>query len=175
MSWQSHHDILTGLPNRTALANRFEQEIVRAREDETLLAVCLFDLDHFQQVNQGMGQAAGDEILKQAASRLHDFAGQRHYAARLGGDEFVLLLPGLNQRADIEQTMRLLMEALSRDYVCDGEAVQMSASVGVSPWQNWPVDLWPARWPSREAIVSVVQCRRQAFSWLSRKSSSCSR
>jgi len=132
MSWQSQHDVLTGLPNRTALALRFEQEIARAREDETLLAVCLFDLDHFQQVNQSMGQAAGDEILKQAASRLHDFAGHRHYAARLGGDEFVLLLPGLSDRAAIEQTMSRLMEALARDYVCDGEAVQMSASVGVA-------------------------------------------
>jgi diguanylate cyclase (GGDEF)-like protein/PAS domain S-box-containing protein len=132
ISWQSNHDILTGLPNRAALAARFEQEVARARNEGHLLAVCLFDLDHFQHVNQSLGQAVGDEILKQAASRLHDFAGQRHYVARLGGDEFVLLLPELNHRGAIEQAMERLMAALSRSYVCDGEAVSMSASVGIA-------------------------------------------
>jgi diguanylate cyclase (GGDEF)-like protein/PAS domain S-box-containing protein len=132
ISWQTNHDILTGLPNRAALALRFEQEVTRAREHSYMLAVCLFDLDHFQHVNQSMGQAVGDEILKQAASRLHDFAGQRHYVARLGGDEFVLLLPELNDRAAIEYAMGKLMAALARDYVCDGEAVGMSASAGIA-------------------------------------------
>jgi len=132
ISWQSNHDILTGLPNRAALAQRFEQEVQRAREHNYLLAVCLFDLDHFQHVNQTMGQAVGDEVLKQAASRLHDFAGQRHYVARLGGDEFVLLLPELNDRAAIEYAMSKLMAALARDYVCSGKAVSMSASVGIA-------------------------------------------
>ncbi|MHA4869630.1 EAL domain-containing protein [Duganella sp. PWIR1] len=132
ISWQSHHDLLTGLPNRSALAQRFEQEVTRAREHNHLLAVCLFDLDHFQHVNQSLGQAVGDEILKQAASRLHDFAGQRHYVARLGGDEFVLLLPELNDRAAIDDAMGKLMAALSRDYICDGDAVSMSASAGIA-------------------------------------------
>jgi diguanylate cyclase (GGDEF)-like protein/PAS domain S-box-containing protein len=132
ISWQSNHDILTGLPNRAALAARFEQEVARARDEGYLLAVCLFDLDHFQHVNQSLGQAVGDEILKQAASRLHDFAGQRHYVARLGGDEFVLLLPDLNHRGAIEHALERLMAALSRNYVCDGEPVAMSASAGIA-------------------------------------------
>jgi diguanylate cyclase (GGDEF)-like protein/PAS domain S-box-containing protein len=132
ISWQSNHDILTGLPNRAALAARFEQEVARARDQDYLLAVCLFDLDHFQHVNQALGQAVGDEILKQAASRLHDFAGQRHYVARLGGDEFVLLLPELEDRVGVERAMERLMAALSRDYVCEGQAVSMSASAGIA-------------------------------------------
>ncbi|MRW91722.1 EAL domain-containing protein [Duganella sp. FT80W] len=132
ISWQSNHDILTGLPNRAALALRFEQEVTRARQHNYLLAVCLFDLDHFQRVNESLGQAVGDEILKQAASRLHDFAGQRHYVARLGGDEFVLLLPELNDRTAIEYAIGKLMAALARDYQCDGKAVGMSASVGIA-------------------------------------------
>jgi len=132
ISWQSNHDILTGLPNRTALAARFENEVSRAREHNYLLAVCLFDLDHFQQVNDLLGQLTGDEVLKQAASRLHDFAGQRHYVARLGGDEFVLLLPELRGRGDVEQAMDKLLIALSRDYTCDAKPVAMSASVGIA-------------------------------------------
>lgn len=132
ISWQSNHDILTDLPNRTALAARFENEVTRAREHNYLLAVCLFDLDHFQQVNDLLGQLTGDEVLKQAASRLHDFAGQRHYVARLGGDEFVLLLPELRGRGDVEQAMDKLLIALSRDYTCDAKPVAMSASVGIA-------------------------------------------
>ncbi|MFA9217830.1 MAG: putative bifunctional diguanylate cyclase/phosphodiesterase [Sphingomonadaceae bacterium] len=132
ISWQSSHDVLTGLPNRSALAARFEQELARARAGDYLLAVCLLALDHFQQVNQTLGHAAGNEILKQAASRLHEFAGQRHYAARLGGDEFVLLLPALGQRAAIEQALQGLLAALAHDYRCDGTPVRMSASAGVA-------------------------------------------
>jgi diguanylate cyclase (GGDEF)-like protein/PAS domain S-box-containing protein len=139
ISWQSNHDILTGLPNRAALASRFEQEVTRARNEGYLLAVCLFDLDHFQHVNQSRGQAVGDEILKQVASRLHDFAGQRHYVARLGGDEFVLLLPDLNHRGAIEHALERLMAALSRTYICEGEAVAMSASVGIAVYTGTDV------------------------------------
>jgi diguanylate cyclase (GGDEF)-like protein len=94
--------------------------------------VCLFDLDHFQQVNDALGHAIGDEVLKQVASRLHDFAGQRHYVARLGGDEFVLLLPEMHSRVAVEVAMERLMTALSRDYLCEGQTVAMSASAGIA-------------------------------------------
>ena len=136
ISWQSNHDILTGLPNRAALAARFENEVTRAREHNYLLAVCLFDLDHLQRVNDTLGQETGDEILKQAASRLHDYSNQHtgghHYVARLGGDEFVLLLPELHGRGDVEQAMERLLADLSRDYTCGGKPVTMSASVGIA-------------------------------------------
>lgn len=132
ISWQSHHDVLTGLPNRAALAERFENEVARARELDHLLAVCLFDLDHFQRVNDTLGHAVGDELLKQVAGRLHEFAGQRHYAARLGGDEFVLLLPEMHSRAAVEMALARLMAALSGDYLCEGRPLAMSASVGIA-------------------------------------------
>jgi diguanylate cyclase (GGDEF)-like protein/PAS domain S-box-containing protein len=132
MSWQSNHDILTGLPNRAALAARFEHEIARAREGHYRLAVCLFDLDHFQHVNDSLGQAVGDALLKQVASRLHELAEHRQYVARLGGDEFVLLLPELGERNAVAPVLQRLMAGLERDYLCQGEVVKMSASVGVA-------------------------------------------
>ncbi|MBB3119178.1 putative bifunctional diguanylate cyclase/phosphodiesterase [Pseudoduganella violacea] len=136
MTWQSQHDVLTGLPNRNALAARFEQELAQAREDHSLLAVCLFDLDHFQQVNERGGQGLGDDILKQVASRLHDFAMPRHYAARLGGDEFVLLLPGQGSRAAVEEIMLQLMAVLGRGYRCQTQTVSISASAGVALYEG---------------------------------------
>ncbi|WP_229256159.1 EAL domain-containing protein [Duganella fentianensis] len=132
ISWQSSHDVLTGLPNRTALTTRFEQEVFHAREEHYPLAVCLFDLDRFQQVNDTLGQHIGDEVLKQAASRLHDFAGPRHYVARLGGDEFVMLLPRLDDRLATEKALERLLAELSRPYLCNGQQVSMSASAGVT-------------------------------------------
>src|SRR5471032_1159530 len=132
MSWQSNHDILTGLPNRSALAVRFEQEIALARDDGHLLAVCLFDLDHFQQINQTLGQDVGNDILKQAASRLHDFAGRQHYVARLGGDEFVLLLPALADHAAVDAALAQVMAQLALDYHSGAHTVSMSASAGVA-------------------------------------------
>ncbi|WP_436548047.1 putative bifunctional diguanylate cyclase/phosphodiesterase [Janthinobacterium sp. RB2R34] len=132
MSWQNYHDVLTGLPNRTALAARFEQELFLARERQRLMAVCLFDLDHFQAINDRYGAEAGDDLLKQVAGRLHEFTGKSHYAARLGGDEFVLLLCGQASLDSIEQQLQLLMHELSLPYQCDQQAVQLTASAGIA-------------------------------------------
>jgi len=132
LSWQSQHDVLTGLPNRTALAARFEHEIAAARGNGTLLAVCLFDLDDFSRINARGGQALGDEVLKQAASRLHDISGQRHYVARLGGDEFVVLLPQLPGQGAAGEALRGVLAALQRPYQCGGQTVELSACTGVA-------------------------------------------
>ncbi|OBV39076.1 putative bifunctional diguanylate cyclase/phosphodiesterase [Janthinobacterium psychrotolerans] len=132
MSWQNYHDVLTGLPNRAALAARFEQELFLARERQRLMAVCLFDLDHFQAINDRHGADAGDDLLKQVAGRLHQFTGQVHYAARLGGDEFVLLLCGQASQEGIEQQLQQLMRELSLPYQCDQQAVHLTASAGIA-------------------------------------------
>ena len=132
MSWQNYNDVLTGLPNRAALAARFEQELFLARERQRLLAVCLFDLDHFQQINDRFGAEAGDDILRQVAGRLQDYAGQLHYVARLGGDEFVMLLCGQASIATIEHNVTALMRALSAPYLCDQQPLDMTASVGIA-------------------------------------------
>jgi diguanylate cyclase (GGDEF)-like protein len=136
MSWQNYHDILTGLPNRAALAERFDRELLHAREHARLLGVCLFDLDHFQTINKRFGATWGDEILKQVANRLHGFAGQKHYAAHLGGDEFVLLLTDQADYAGIERHVAALMAELARPYQCDQQALTVSASAGVAVYSD---------------------------------------
>lgn len=134
MSWQSYHDVLTGLPNRAALSSRFEQELFMARECRRPLAVCLIDLDHFEHINQHHGNDAGDDILKQVAARLHAFGADTHYAARLGGDEFVILLSGLEDGAAIESAVAQLLGELARPYQCQELALgmTMTASAGVA-------------------------------------------
>ncbi len=131
-SWQNYHDVLTGLPNRAALASRFEQEMYLARERRRMLAICLFDLDHFQNINARIGPEAGDELLKQAAARLHAFADQRHYVARLGGDEFVLLLSGQDNLASIERHVDQLLRELNQPYQYEQQQLALSLSAGVA-------------------------------------------
>lgn len=132
MLWENYHDSLTGLPNRAALTERVEQLLFLSKERQRPLALCLFDLDHFTAVNETLGGAAGDDILREVAQRLRHFAAEEHYVARLGGDEFVLLLSEQTDAADIEQNVAQLLRQLSAPYQQAGQALKLSVSAGVA-------------------------------------------
>lgn len=133
-SWHARHDALTGLYNRTALAERLTQAVFEARQNNTLLAVCLLDLDHFEAVNRAHGNRVGDRLLKEAARRLGAFVqGSRHdTVARMGGDEFVLLLGGLADRSAAEARLETLLRHLAVPYAIDDRVIQGAVSVGVA-------------------------------------------
>ena len=86
------HDSLTGLPNRSSLAARLEHAIMRVNRSGDRLALLFIDLDRFKKVNDTLGHAAGDEVLRQAAARIRTCVREVDSVARLGGDEFVVLL-----------------------------------------------------------------------------------
>jgi len=125
-------DALTGLPNRAALSARFEQALAQARERRLPLAVCLFDMDYFQHINERHGPECGDDILAQVAQRLRGHADGRHYAARLGADEFVVLLSGQADVAAIEGGVAQLLAELQLPYLCDAAPLTVSLSAGVA-------------------------------------------
>lgn len=93
---QAHHDVLTGLPNRTMLADRMHEAIGRARRDNTGIALLFLDLDGFKPINDLYGHSAGDLVLKEIAQRLRRVARHSDTLARVGGDEFVLLATDLD-------------------------------------------------------------------------------
>ena len=140
------HDALTGLPNRAALVPALQQAVARWRADPARhFALMFLDFDRFKQVNDTLGHAAGDELLRQIAERLQaalrDGAGGRHAdtvargapatAARLGGDEFVVLLADLHDPADAGTVADRLLQALARPYELRGQRLHSSASIGV--------------------------------------------
>ncbi|NJK28319.1 MAG: EAL domain-containing protein [Coleofasciculaceae cyanobacterium SM2_3_26] len=97
----AYHDNLTGLPNRASFTDRLEQAIQRARKRPDYRYALLFiDLDRFNIVNDSLGHAIGDELLKRVAKRLQESLGKRHTAARLGGDEFAILLEEIHSEAE---------------------------------------------------------------------------
>ena len=122
------HDALTGLPNRTAFADRLERSWSRSRE----VAVLYIDIDGFKEVNDTLGHAVGDDLLVEVARRLSQSVRERDVVARFGGDEFVALLSDC-ARIDALGVGERLRAVLAEPYVIDGRTVRVSASIGISP------------------------------------------
>ncbi len=126
---RSTHDALTGLPNRALLQDRLEQALRALARDGTRLALLLLDLDRFKWVNDTLGHATGDALLREVAARLGGAVRASDTVARLGGDEFAVLLP----EADAEgaaRVARALHRALDAPVVVDGQALRAEISVG---------------------------------------------
>lgn len=131
LSHQALHDPLTGLPNRALLIDRVSQALARGSRDRTRPTVVFLDLDRFKSVNDGMGHAAGDELLVAMASRMINVARPSDTVARIGGDEFVLLV----DVCDDTEAMRLATRigaALAQTVVISGKDVSMTCSIGVA-------------------------------------------
>ena len=132
ISWHARHDPLTGLYNRTALAERLTHALFVARNKGLLLAVCMLDLDHFQAVNDAFGNRVGDRLLKETARRLGAFITPSDAVARMGGDEFVLLLGEQPDIPAIEARLAVLMHQLAAPYAIDNREVNTTVSIGVA-------------------------------------------
>ena len=129
----AHHDALTGLPNRLLLHSRLEHSIERARRDKTLCAVLFIDLDRFKEVNDTLGHAAGDELLKLAAERMQLRLRDVDTLGRLGGDEFVVVLERVGSEEGAAEVAGALVEQLSSPFLLSsGRQVRIGASVGIS-------------------------------------------
>ena len=122
---QALHDALTGLPNRVLFADRLEQAL--ASDDDTAVLFC--DLDRFKQVNDQLGHAAGDELLRQVAHRLGTAVPSGAVLGRLSGDEFAVLLVG---DSDPEATARALVDRFEQPFRLEGRELRVTTSVGVA-------------------------------------------
>ena len=126
------HDALTGLPNRNSLAARLEHAIMRVNRSGDRLALLFIDLDRFKKVNDTLGHAAGDEVLRQAAARIRACVREVDTVARLGGDEFVVLLE-TDVRPDTPGIIGERIRAgFTSPFEYRGAEVNCGASVGVS-------------------------------------------
>jgi len=134
---QAHHDILTNLPNRRLFLERLHQTLAQARRHGHLGSVFFLDLDNFKPVNDSLGHAVGDELLREVASRLHHSIREEDSAGRLGGDEFVILLVELDNNPDqathqAQIVAEKIQLALSLPYSIQGHDIHITASIGVS-------------------------------------------
>lgn len=128
----AHHDGLTNLPNRLLLDARLQHAIERARRNENLLASLFLDLDHFKNINDSLGHATGDEMLRIVASRLRGSVREDDTVARLGGDEFVVIMEQVQRIEDVTLMARKLMEILREPIDIHGHELSVGVSVGIS-------------------------------------------
>ena len=140
LQWRADHDVLTGLPNRSLLYDRFKQSVATAHRNHSSLAVCILDLDGFKLINDRYGHAIGDRLLVEVSERLKKITRGEDTVARLGGDEFVILL-GLMHANELEMAMQRILTALSLAYTIDGIELNISASIGVTIYPKDDADI----------------------------------
>jgi diguanylate cyclase (GGDEF)-like protein/PAS domain S-box-containing protein len=133
---QANHDLLTGLPNRVLLGDRIEQGIARANRLSYYLALVFIDLDNFKFINDSLGHAAGDELLKVVAGRLTGCLRSTDTVARLGGDEFVLLINDHYSTSSLITVLERVLEEVGRPITLAGREFHVGASMGVALYPN---------------------------------------
>lgn len=132
LSHLAEHDSLTGLPNRLLLNDRLTAAIALAERRSRLLAVLFLDVDGFKAVNDSLGHAAGDTILRSIATRLRSAVRRSDTVSRHSGDEFVILLPEIERGDDAALVAGKLVRAASGPHRVDSRSVRLTASVGVA-------------------------------------------
>ena len=126
------HDPLTELPNRMLLLERLGQLIGQTEREERCVAVIFLDLDRFKAVNDTLGHAMGDLLLKAVAADLLALVRQSDTVARIGGDEFVVVLDNPAGREEVEKIARRVVAAISQHRVIDGQPLAVGASLGIA-------------------------------------------
>lgn len=130
--WRAEHDPLTGLLNREIFEARLADMVRVATECSSLAALLYLDLDGFKPVNDELGHAVGDKVLKAVAKRIEAAVRGDDVVARLGGDEFAVLINGLSQREDAARIAAKLAASLSQPVDMDGVAAKVGVSIGIA-------------------------------------------
>jgi len=151
----ANFDQLTGLPNRSLLLDRLEQDIVKAKAAGSCIGLLCIDLDRFTAINDLMGHAKGDAVLVQTARRVQGCLPEGATVARLGSDRFAAFLAG--PRAQLEQKAALLIEVLAAPLALGAETVHATASIGMA---IYPDDAANARSLMNGAEQGVTLAKR---------------
>jgi len=152
----AHYDVLTQLPNRVLLVDRYIQALAHSKRQNSMLAVCFLDLDNFKPVNDLHGHETGDELLVEVAKRIKENIREEDTVSRQGGDEFALLLGDIESYAQCEQMLIRILESLAQPYNIDGEIHQISASIGVTIYPDDNADLDTLM---RHAVQAMYQAK----------------
>ncbi len=129
---QAHYDLLTGLPNRVLFCSRLATELLSATTGRTNGAVLYIDLDHFKKINDTIGHAAGDQVLRISAQRLRGCVKEEDTVARLGGDEFAVILRDVASAPAAEAVAKRIVVALQQPASLAGSDHTVCASIGIA-------------------------------------------
>jgi diguanylate cyclase (GGDEF)-like protein/PAS domain S-box-containing protein len=136
IEYLSNHDALTGLPNRNLFHDRLELAVARARRSGDVLGVLLANLDRFKKVNESLGHEAGDQLLRDVASRLKSSLREVDTIARLGGDDYAILVEGAANTDDVVAVADKVIEILAAPIEVRDHEIFVSASIGIASCIN---------------------------------------
>lgn len=128
----AYHDVLTSLPNRVLARDRLSQAVADARRHDTQVAMVFLDLDHFKNINDSLGHAAGDLLLRTVAERLTQNVREADTVSRQGGDEFLLILKDVHGPDHVGEIVSKLIDALTRPMMIEDHELVTSASAGIA-------------------------------------------
>jgi len=137
---QANYDPLTGLANRMLFSDRLSQAIKKAKRKKKKMALFYIDLDNFKEINDSLGHAVGDEVLKEVATRLKNTIRSEDTLARLGGDEFSIIVEGLKQIQDTAFLARKILDILADPIKIDEHELYVSSSIGISVYPDDGID-----------------------------------
>ncbi len=132
LEYLAHHDMLTGLPNRLLLRDRFGQATAQADRDRSGVAVLFLDLDNFKQVNDSLGHNYGDRLLVQVVERLRNCLRDTDTISRQGGDEFIVLLPHMTDLGVISGIAHNIIESFAEPFDIENYSLNITFSIGIS-------------------------------------------
>jgi len=135
VSYMTHYDAVTDLPNRALFRDRLDAALSRLRRDERL-AVLHIDVDHFKSLNDTFGRSDGDQLLRQMAGRLRDCLRDTDVIARLGGDEFAVLQIGTKSSPDPATLARRVRDAMTTSCELNGQSIPLDVTIGISVAPN---------------------------------------
>jgi diguanylate cyclase (GGDEF)-like protein/PAS domain S-box-containing protein len=132
LAFMAQHDGLTGLPNRNLLRQHMDDILLHTRRSTEKVAVLVLGLDNFKAVNDTLGHAIGDKLLRGVAKRLRSTLREEDRLARLNSDEFAIVQSGLRRPEDAALLSRRLLQAIGEPYLLDGNSIVIGASIGIA-------------------------------------------
>ncbi|MEH6355884.1 MAG: EAL domain-containing protein [Marinobacter sp.] len=132
INFQAYHDLLTRLPNRALFTDRLSLALTQANRSKQKLAVMFLDLDRFKVINDTLGHAMGDVLLKMVTQRLEHCLRKGDTLSRFGGDEFTLLLPAINNSNDARRIAKKLIDALKAPFHLGEHEAFVGVSIGIA-------------------------------------------
>jgi diguanylate cyclase (GGDEF)-like protein/PAS domain S-box-containing protein len=154
----AHHDSLTNLPNRLLFEDRLEHAIAQSKRQNRQLAVLFLDLDRFKNINDTLGHAMGDDLLKEVANRLQHILRDGDTAARLGGDEFTVLVENLEDPSQAAVVASKIQEGFKNPYRIAGRELHVTTSIGIS---IYPEDGQTVADLTKNADAAMYQAKEQ--------------
>ena len=165
IKFMAYHDILTGLPNRKLFADRLTIETAHAERNRKKVGIIILDLDHFKTVNDTLGHAFGDGLLRAVAERFREIVRKGDTVARVGGDEFLFIVSDIDARENAGIVAMKILEGFSIPLIIDGRQISVTTSMGIAVFPDDGPDMDTLLVRADKAMYEAKKAGRNRFEY----------